>query len=131
MEGNLKRSSHKALLLILKFIPMVTSIGYACNILLAYFGIDAAVLSHICGMSLLPWLFVLLATYVFRFCIYHRMFLYYILINDLLNIIDYYIGIPVSASSMIMIHMVVLCAFLFIILYLYVESHQKSVRETY
>lgn len=43
-EDHLRRSSHKALLIILKFIPMITALGYALNILLACFGIDAAYL---------------------------------------------------------------------------------------
>lgn len=129
-EDHLRRSSHKALLIILKFIPMITALGYALNILLACFGIDAAILSYFCGMSLLPWLFILLATYVFKFCTYHRMFLYYILANDCLNIIDYYIGIPVISVDLIMIHMVILCIFLFLILYLYVKNHKNSFVET-
>lgn len=130
-EDQLRKSSHKILLLILKFIPMITALGYALNVLLAYFGIDAAILSHLCGMSLLPWLFILIATFVFRFCIYHRMFLYYILLNDLLNILDYYIGIPISTSNMIMVHMIVVCIFLFLILCIYVKHRKKVVREAH
>jgi hypothetical protein len=130
VEANLRRNEHKALLLILKFIPMVTSACYALNILLAWMDIDAAIMSHICGMSLLPWVFILIATYVFRFCAYHRMFLYYILVNDLLNMTDYYIGIPVEVSGLMMIHLVVICVFLFLILYFYVKSHKNPVSKT-
>ena len=126
-EVQLRKSNHKALLLILKFIPMITALCYMLNVLLALFGIDAGFLSHICGMSLLPWLFILVATIVFRFCIYHRMFLYYILASDMVNIIDYYIGIPISAVNMIMVHFVLISIFLFLILYLYVKHHKKSV----
>lgn len=128
-EESLRRNSHKILLLTLKFIPMVTALCYALNVLFAWFGIDAAILSYISGMSLLPWLFILIATYVFRFCAYHRMFLYYILANDMLNIIDYYIGIPVSASNLIMIHVAIICIFLFIILSVHVKCNKKSIVE--
>lgn len=130
VEVRLRRNEHKALLLILKFIPMVTSACYALNILLAWMGIDAAIMSHICGMSLFPWVFILIATYVFRFCAYHRMFLYYILVNDLLNMTDYYIGIPVEVSGLMMIHLVVICVFLFLILYFYVKGHKNPVSKT-
>lgn len=125
-EVQLRKSNHKVLLLILKFIPMITALCYMLNVLLALFGIDAGFLSHICGMSLLPWLFIFVATIVFRFCIYHRMFLYYILASDMVNIIDYYIGIPISAANMIMVHFVLISIFLFLILYLYVKHHKKS-----
>ena len=126
MEEHLRKSSHKVLLVILKFIPMITALCYALNIIFALFGVDTAILSHISGMSLLTWIFILVATYVFKFCIYHRMFLYYILINDILNIIDYYIGIPVASSVLLMIHLVIMCTFLFLILYLYVRSHKNT-----
>ena len=130
MEDHLRKSSHKALLLILKFIPIITSVGYAANVGLAWFGIDISLISHLCGMSLLPWLFILIATYVFKFCAYHRMFLYYILVNDLLNIADYYIGIPVTTSNLIMIHLAITCLFLLLILYIYVKHHKKTIRKT-
>lgn len=128
-EESLRKSSHKILLLTLKFISMVTALCYALIVLFTWFGIDAAILSYISGMSLLPWLFILIATYVFRFCAYHRMFLYYILANDMLNIIDYYIGIPVSASNLIMIHVAIICIFLFIILSVHVKCNKKSIVE--
>ena len=107
-EESLRRSSHKLLLVVLKFIPMVTALCYALNVLFAYMGIELPALSHISGMSLLTWLFIWIATYVFRFCIYHRMFLYYILVNDLLNILDYYIGIPLSTTRLLMLHLVII-----------------------
>lgn len=129
-EARLQRRSHKLLLVVLKFIPMVTAFCYLMNTVLAYFDIDAEFLSHISGMSLLPWLFILLAAHVFRFCIYHRMFLYYILVSDMVNIIDYYIGIPIDTYHYIMLHFAIAGIFLFLILYSYVKCHKKPVEET-
>ena len=37
-----------------------------------------------------------LSATVFRFCLYHKMFLHYILVTDIINIIDYYVGIPIE-----------------------------------
>ena len=128
-EENLRKSSHKLLLVVLKFIPMVTALCYMLNVLFAYLGIDLPVLSHLGGMSLFTWLFIWIATYVFKFCIYHRMFLYYILVNDLLNIIDYYVGIPISTARLLMLHLVIICVFMFLILYTYVKCNKKTVGE--
>lgn len=80
----------------LKYIPMIISLFYLINTITAFIGIDIPILSTISGMSLLTWIFMYIATIVFNFCSYHRMFLYYILIVDIINIIDYYIGIPIS-----------------------------------
>lgn len=89
--------------------------------ILSYFYIDAPILSYIGGVSLLPLLFLYLSSYVFKFCIYHRLFLHYVSINVILNIYDYYIGIPVSNKEMFMIYMVLTGVFFFLLLY----YHQK------
>lgn len=120
---------YKILLLILKIIPMITAIGYALNTLFAYIGIDTPFFSNICGMSLLPWIYILLSAFVFKFCIYHRIFLYYILITDIINITDYYIGIPVSTRNIFALHAVVTAIFMFLILYFYAKCYKKFTRK--
>ena len=128
-EAALRKSSHKLLLVILKFIPMVTALMYLINTLFACVGIDIPVFSYIGGMSLLPWLFIWVATFVFRFCIYHRMFLYYILATNIIDTIDYYIGIPVTTFSLLMVHIVVAGIFLFLILYFYVKCNTCNIEK--
>lgn len=44
-----------------------------------------------------------LSATVFRFCLYHKMFLHYILVTDIINIIDYYVGIPIEDLELLMI----------------------------
>ena len=81
-EKYVKRSNitHKMLILVVKYIPLVMSLFYILNTALCWFNIDAPILSNIAGVSLFTWLFIYLSSVVFQFCIYHKMFLYYILI---------------------------------------------------
>lgn len=88
--------THKILILVVKYIPMLISIFYILNTILCWVNIDTPVISNIAGVSLLTWIFLYLSSIVFQFCIYHRMFLYYILVADLINIYDFYFGIPIS-----------------------------------
>ena len=81
-------------------------------------------LSNIAGVSLLTWIFLYLSSIVFRFCVYHRMFLWYILIDDILNIIDYYWQLPISTDNILRIHNILIGTTLFIILILYVRNHK-------
>lgn len=118
---------HKILLVMLKVIPMITALGYLLNTLLLYIGIDAVILSYLIGMSLFTWLFILIAAFVFKFCIYHRMFLYYILATDVLNIYDTYIGVPVSNQGLVSMHMIITGIFLFLVLYFYAKCNKKPV----
>lgn len=86
-------------------------------------------LSNIAGVSLLTWIFLYLASVVFELCSYHRMFLWYILIDDVLNIVDYYWNIPISTDNLIRIHNILAGITLFIVLILYVKSNKVIIRK--
>ena len=100
----LRESKYKLLILVLKFILMLTALCYMTSTIFNYFDYNIEPLSNIGGMSLLTWVFIYLASVVFKFCSYHRMFLWYILIDDLFNIIDYYWSIPISTDNILMLH---------------------------
>ena len=80
-------------------------------------------------MSLLTWLFIYLASIVFKFCSYHRMFLWYIFIDDTFNIVDYYITIPISTDNILMLHNILIGITLFTVLILYVKSNKVIIRK--
>ena len=117
---------YKVEIYFLKIIPMLLALTALLNTLLSYFDIDAPILSYIGGISILPLLFLYLSSYVFKFCEYHRMFLHYVTVNWVLNIVDYYWGIPVSNKNLFLLYMVITGIFLFLILYF----HQKEVKKT-
>lgn len=117
---------HKVLILLIKIIPIVLAMLTILNTTLSYFYIDLPVLSYIGGVSVLSLVFFYLASYVFKFCEYHRMFLHYITLNWVLNIVDYYWGIPVSDKGMFLIYMMITGIFLFIIIYLYLKTKKKK-----
>lgn len=75
--------------MLLAFITLLNSI-------LSYFNIDLVILSYIGGVSLIPILFIYITSYTFKFCEYHRMFLHYIVVTWIINIIDLYIGISIN-----------------------------------
>lgn len=129
-EENLRsKSLYKLLLVMLKYIPIIIALLYMVNTVTAYFSIDIPVLSSIAGMSLLPWTFMYVSTLVFKFCLYHRMFLFYIFITDIVNIIDYYIGIPITDFELLIVHSIITGISLFIILLVYVKDHKRVIRE--
>lgn len=116
-ENTITRDLHRLLLFSLKVIPMLLALVSLLNTILSYMDIDVPLLSYIGGISLLPLLFLYLSSYAFRFCNYHRMFLHYVSVNWILNIYDYYIGIPLSDKSLFMMYMIITGITLFIILY--------------
>ena len=130
VEENLKsKILYKTQLCLLKVIPMVMAFIFWINTVLSYFDIDLEVFSYIGSCSIITIVYLYISSYVFRFCEYHRMFLHYVCIIWLINIYDYYIGIPVDDISMLMIYQIITGICLFTILYLYVKSHKKSTRK--
>lgn len=101
MAENLNKPLYKSLLVIIKIIPIILALGYMINTLFGYLGIDNAILSYFVGISLFPWIFLYISSFVFKFCVYHRMLLYYILMSDVVNITDYYMTIPLNDFYMI------------------------------
>lgn len=78
---------------------MVIALAYLVNTVPPYFGVDIPILASIAGMSLIPLIFMYISSYVFKFCEYHRMFLHYIAVNDIINIYEVYVGQTCNLSE--------------------------------
>lgn len=129
-ENSLRnRDLYKIELYLLKVMPMLLAAIYLVNTVLSYYDIVVLALSYIGGLSFIPLVFMYISSYVFRFCSYHRMFLHYIVINDLINLIDYHYTLPISDWELLILHMSIAGISLFIILYLYVKGHSKNVKK--
>lgn len=122
-EENSRLSSyrHKLFLGFLKIIPMVLAIMFLLNTILSYFDIDWPTISYISSLGLIPWLFIMMASYIFHFCEYHRMFLWYVLANNLICWVDMKWPLPISNWNYFVLHIIVAGVFLFLVLYF----HQK------
>ena len=125
-EGNLKLSDyHKSKLFIgyLKILPMLVAGVYLINTVLSYFDIDWPILSYIAQFIL--WLFVMAASYRLRFCEYHRMFLWYILVNNIICYIDSRWPLPISNWDYFILHIIIAGVFLFLVLYFHQKCRKK------
>ena len=69
--------------------------------------------------------YLYIASYVFKFCEYHRIFLHYIVVNTALNTYDLYVGIPLDDLKLLVLYMSITGIALFVILYLYVKSNKE------
>ena len=87
MEAKLRNSLYKIELHWIKIIPMVVAVLSFTDTLLSYFDYEGATISYI--IALLIWLFLYLSAFCFQFCRWHRMFLYYILVEGIINWYDY------------------------------------------
>lgn len=112
MEGNLNKVLYKILLCSVKVIPMIISGIYLLNTVLSYCNIDLPLFSYIVQFLFIGFFYT--ASYVFKFCAWHRMFIHYISLILILNIIDYHIGIPLSDRDILASYLVISVVFLII-----------------
>ena len=124
-EESLSRVLYKAVIVAIKIIPILIATLFLVRSILSCIDVDVTWLSYLCGMSLIPLLFMYLVSYAFKFCAYHRMFLHYIVVNDAINYIDYYIGIPLQYHELLRLHFIIAGTFLLLIIY----YHQKWKKE--
>lgn len=107
---------------LLKILPSLIALIYFINIVLNLLGISLNSLSYIAGMSFIPLLFMYVSSYVFQFCKYHRIPLYYILITNLLSIVGYEFEIAVDVWLYIVIHTILFGLTSAVVLYLYLKD---------
>lgn len=81
---------HKLFLIFVKYLPLVIAIGYFINAILTSLGIIYPTIMHIFYLSPITALFILCASFVFKFCIWHRLPIYYCIILHIISYIDYY-----------------------------------------
>lgn len=114
---------HKALLYSVRIIPMLIAGIYVLNTVLSYFGVDWEFFSYIVQFLFIG--FIYLASFSFKFCRWHRMFIHYITLTLVLNIIDYHWGLPLSDRNLFLMYMIITGVFMFFVLYF----HQKCRKE--
>ena len=127
-ENSLLKSRvlYKIELYLIKIIPFILATICFINTTLSYMNIDISLLSYIGGISIFPLIFLYLSSYVFRFCLYHRLPLHYITINLILNIIDDYIIIPLSNRNLYILYLII--TFIFIMLLIYEHCRQRNIK---
>ena len=131
MQKISKKSLYKVVLLLLKVLPMLLAALCFIYTIFACFGIELRILSFIGGMSLIPTVFILLTSVVFEFCIYHRLFVYYYITANIINILDYYFKFTINDLKFLAIQLLIAFVFLVLILYFYLREHRnKKVRTT-
>ena len=126
VESSLKRSNYKIFLFINKYLPYVISLLYMVNTLLYFYGIDVPILSILAGMSLLPVLYFISVSFTFNYCLYHRLSLYYVIVNDTISWIEYTIGLPISDTTYLTMSLVLMFLTIVIATLLYLKEKKRK-----
>ena len=109
-----KEFNKKLLLLSLKFAPWCLAFGYLLELILSCIGIYSVFLATLFGQSVFAIVIILLFSFSLGYCIWHRLPLYFIFTANIINIIDFYIGIPVTGKWMICIYLLLIGMFILV-----------------
>lgn len=122
------RNRHKAFLGFLKVLPIVMAGLFFTNTVLSYLGYDLLIISYTASVGFIPWLFIMAASYLFHFCEYHRVFLWYIMANNIICWTDSEYRLPISNWDYFVLHVIIagLSLFLFIYLRHKICKHSKN-----
>jgi len=127
-EANSKLSSKAVIRTkrLLKILPMLIAGLFFMNTLLSTFGIDYRLFSYLASVGIIPWLFIMAASYMFRFCEYHRMFLWYVLANNIVCWADAEFGLPISNWSLLVLHFVLAGITLLLVLFFWMKCKKNK-----
>ena len=84
------KKQHKVMLFMLKIVPAFMAFSYLMNTMCAFFGVGWQIVTHYLGLFLAPMIYLYVSSKVFKFCEYHRWFIYYMIVIEFLNITDWY-----------------------------------------
>jgi hypothetical protein len=90
LENRLK---NKRFLIELKYLFHLLGFLYFIYTLLGVLEIDAVVISYFAHIAIIPWIVFIQLSFRFKYCYVHRLPLYYILMNEIVNVTDNYFNI--------------------------------------
>lgn len=108
----------KVFVLVSKVFPVVLALCHLLNCVFGYFNWNNIILGYISGISILTIGYLYFVSYIIKLCGYYRMFLHYCIIIDIINVYDYYIGIPITNIQLMYLYVIITITIMFIILYL-------------
>lgn len=98
---------YKLELLSVKYVPMlIASMDFISNIL-AYFDIYLDITLFIGGSSILTTIPMYISSCVYKFCIYHKMAIHYIVVNKIVAFVDNYFIIPVDDFNLLLLSLII------------------------
>lgn len=105
----------RLLILLIKFIPVIQMTGMLLNNTAYYFGINnelSYTFDFLIGNSIVTTFLIYLCSYIFNFCIWHRLIITANLINLIIANIDAIIRLPITDIQLLIIYYIIASIFI-------------------
>lgn len=111
-----------------KYLPVIIAVLYIVNTTFSFNGYDIEEFAIIGGMSLLPLGKLYLDSFTYKLCVHHRVFIYYILLHNLISSIDYYTNYSLIEDRVLFLIYIVLFG-IFTLLYIILKRRYDFSRK--
>ena len=93
------KNLYKIFLIVIKYIPTFLAILKLATLIANYLKVRLFILTCLGGTSMIMLLVLYLISYIFKFCLTHRLPLHYVTTVSVLTMLDYYLGSSISALT--------------------------------
>lgn len=117
----------KLLILLIKYMPVMQMIGMLLNNIIYYFEISnvfSYTLDFIIGNSIITTFLIYVCSYIFNFCVWHRLIITANLINLFIANIDAIIGIPITDLQLLISYHLVAIIFISIATIIHIKKNK-------
>ena len=127
----LNKDLYKVDLFLLKLLPVIMVISHIIASYGAIFKVVSGaaiiiqIVSHYLGLVIAPIVFMYISSHVFQFCNYHRMFIHYIAIIELMNVTNWYFKIPITNELYNGIQVTITIVFAILALVMYIKKRRQ------
>lgn len=129
--NQLNKDLYKVDLFLLKLLPMIMVVSHIIASYGAIFQVVSGVaiivqiVSHYLGLVIAPIAFMYISSHVFQFCNYHRMFIHYIAVIELMNVTNWYFRIPITNELYNGIQVFITITFAILALIMYIKKRRQ------
>ena len=120
MEGKLNK---QLILTIIKYSPWIIGFAYCIQLILGCFGLQSILLTVLFNAAVFPIMLLILFSVFLGYCIWNRLPLYYVLTTNVVNIVDFYIGIPIAGKWMLIVY--VLLALIIVLIGAWIKNREN------
>ena len=100
--------------IIIKYVPFIIAVLYFISSVGFCFGINCVWLGLVYRYSFMSFICLLAMSILLKFCVWHRLPLYYSVSMDIINIIDYYFIIPINSKVILLFYLTFTILFIII-----------------
>jgi hypothetical protein len=108
----------------IKILPFLLFLMTVSSLIMEYFNVNSSMIKHITMVVI--FIFIMISSFSFKFCLLHRIPLYYILIIELFFNCYYYDLLHINYNTFLCISMIISFLFINLIIYFYARSIKKT-----